>query len=602
LQDGLPDVAPQMASEGEQEIALEKSMHAVAKKTTDGAQANTKNVEAESNVEVESVAAQKAKRSATEAVESAATTANEKAEESIAATAKIAESAALEQTTNTTAEKSSETGALSASQGITNRTTDNADNLTSDVVVEQSTSAGAQSSTQGAEDVAAKLVATAATAKTASMLAAESESDESVRSVIHDADAMSRQSAPDSNIDVIPDVEDASTDGAAVIASANTASETANSASDNADAVSAVATTDSSSKPVSGESLDIAIDDLASVAPEDSPAVARSNSIVGSVAELPVAQESMSIDAKLDEASALPEPVDEVQPSGGAIFGFFAGFCTLLLSLLTVSAFYPEVLQSLYAEIPADSLRYRLIMVWVLLILTTSFFLMVSGLIAGRKRVNAPIQIPDANKGFFNRLFDVSASSRRVIAGALGPVLLGLGQGMAISAGHGAFGFSVLLDGINKTFLVPFWISQTIITVSCLILAWLWARVPLGLGTLTALLLIGPAISFGADVIPEGLTFGANISVFVAGLFLFAFGIALAAAAALGPDGFTALSLAAERVNRWAIPLATLLWDITAIAAGMILGGSVGIATAVGLLGVPFLLYLFIPPLRRVLQ
>jgi len=124
----------------------------------------------------------------------------------------------------------------------------------------------------------------------------------------------------------------------------------------------------------------------------------------------------------------------------------------------------------------------------------------------------------------------------------------------------------------------------------------------LGLGTLTALLLIGPAISIGVDIIPAGLSFGENLSVFGAGLFLFAFGMALAAAAALGPDGITSLSLAAERVNHWAIPLATLLWDITAIAAGFILGGSVGIATAVGLLAVPILLHLFIPPLRRVLQ
>jgi len=108
--------------------------------------------------------------------------------------------------------------------------------------------------------------------------------------------------------------------------------------------------------------------------------------------------------------------------------------------------------------------------------------------------------------------------------------------------------------------------------------------------------------SFGAGIVPDGLSFSANIGVFALGLFLFAFGMALAASAALGPDGMTSLSLAAERVNRWTVPLATLLWDITAIAAGIIMGGSTGVATAIGLLGVPFLLQLFIPPLRRALQ
>lgn len=203
---------------------------------------------------------------------------------------------------------------------------------------------------------------------------------------------------------------------------------------------------------------------------------------------------------------------------------------------------------------------------------------------------------------FFTRLFDSGASKRRILAGALGPVLLGLGQGISISTGYGSFGYSVLLDGIGKTFLVPFWLSHTVVTVACYLLAWFWGRVPLGLGTLAALLLIGPAISFGSGIVPEGLSLASNVAVFAFGLLLVTFGIALAASAALGPDGFSSLSLAAERVNHWAFAAATLLWELTAIAAGFILGGSVGIATAVGLLIVPLLLHLFIPPLRRVLQ
>lgn len=80
----------------------------------------------------------------------------------------------------------------------------------------------------------------------------------------------------------------------------------------------------------------------------------------------------------------------------------------------------------------------------------------------------------------------VQASHRQMIAGALGPVLLGLGSGVSISAGFGSFGFSVFLDGVNQTAHVPLWLSQVIMTMIFFTLPgcgpefrWGWARLPL---------------------------------------------------------------------------------------------------------------------------
>jgi len=278
------------------------------------------------------------------------------------------------------------------------------------------------------------------------------------------------------------------------------------------------------------------------------------------------------------------------------------GICTVLLPVLATLAFAPGILQTLQMKVSVVTTQYRLIMLLLVVTLTTSFFLWVSKFIGTNVNSAIPISNMNSNTGFFSRLFDINASPRRIVAGAMGPVLLGLGQGISIAAGYGTFGLSVLLEGIHKTLFVPFWFSHTIIAICCYLLAWFWGRVPLGLGTLATLLLIGPAISFGSVIVPEGLSLAENISVFALGLFLFALGIALAASAALGPDAFSSLSLAAERVNHWNFPLATLLWDITAITSGMILGGSVGIATAIGLLTVPLLLHLLIPPLRHLLH
>jgi uncharacterized membrane protein YczE len=189
--------------------------------------------------------------------------------------------------------------------------------------------------------------------------------------------------------------------------------------------------------------------------------------------------------------------------------------------------------------------------------------------------------------------------SLRVIAGLLGPLLLGLGSGISVSAGFGSLGFSVLLDGINQSLHLPLWLSQILITLACYFLAWRWAGIPLGIGTLPALLLIGPAISVGALITPDTFQFTGNLLAFICGLFFFSFGISLSAAAALGPDGITALSLAAEKKLRWAIPKATFLWNLTAIAGGIALGGNCGIATLAGLCFAPMLIHVFVVPLRK---
>ena len=371
---------------------------------------------------------------------------------------------------------------------------------------------------------------------------------------------------------------------------------------------------------VSDSTLDVVFESSVEAMSESFTEVMPKNS-VGSIinsssevalinSEVDTGRESQEVDTTLSDESStdnkyqltrrMNSTQEPIQTRGGAIYGLITGICAALLTMLAAIAFAPDIVQALQAKAPVGSIPYRLIMLFLLFTFTTSFFLFISKFIVANAKDLLAANV-DTNRGFFNRLFDVGASRRRILAGAVGPVLLGLGQGISISTGYGYFGFSVLLDGLNKTFLVPFWLSYTVITISCYLLAWLWGRVPLGLGTVAALLLVGPAISFGSQIVPDNLSTAVSILTFSLGLFLFTLGIAFAASAALGPDGLSSLSLAAERAHHWAFSLATLLWDITAIAAGVILGGSIGMATAIGLLIVPILLHLFIPPLRRLL-
>ena len=193
----------------------------------------------------------------------------------------------------------------------------------------------------------------------------------------------------------------------------------------------------------------------------------------------------------------------------------------------------------------------------------------------------------------------IETTQARLLAGLCGPMLLGLGSGISVSAGFGAFGFSVLLDGIYTSSALPLWVSQVMITLLFYAVAGAWAGIPLGAGTLPSLLLIGPAISFGATVTPDSLGFAGNLLAFVVGLLLFALGISLAAAAKLGPDGITALCLAAEKRINLPIPHANFLLNFTAIIIGIWLSGRSGPATLAGLLVVPVLIKHMLPSLRH---
>lgn len=199
----------------------------------------------------------------------------------------------------------------------------------------------------------------------------------------------------------------------------------------------------------------------------------------------------------------------------------------------------------------------------------------------------------------FARIVEVGASPSRLLAGLTGPILLGVGSGISISAGFGSFGFSVFLDGLNSALSAPLWLSQVIMTLLFFFIAWKWGGIRLGPGTLPALLLVGPAISLGASLTPESSSLLWHTAAFFSGLFLFAFGISLSAAAALGPDGVTALSLAAEKQWQWSVPKANLVWNFSAIACGASLGGNVGPATLVGLLLTPMIIRFFLPRLRH---
>jgi uncharacterized membrane protein YczE len=195
---------------------------------------------------------------------------------------------------------------------------------------------------------------------------------------------------------------------------------------------------------------------------------------------------------------------------------------------------------------------------------------------------------------------DVSVFSRlvRLFAGLFG---FGLSLGLMVRADLGLGPWDVLHQGIARHLGVQLgWVT---IAVSAIVLiAWIPLRQRPGVGTLSNLVVVGLVVNAALDVLPSPEHLGPRIALLIGGVLLNAGSTALYIGAAFGPgprDGLmTGLAARGHSVRtvRTAI-------ELTALAVGGVLGGSIGIGTlvyavAIGPLVQP-LLPLFSAPLPQ---
>ncbi len=283
-----------------------------------------------------------------------------------------------------------------------------------------------------------------------------------------------------------------------------------------------------------------------------------------------------------------------------ALTAFSCGTLTLGLSVIVCATLIPEKLQLLTLWSLSSGVSFPTTTALLVLMLAVSSFHFITNM-STLRTVDVCAQDRLNTGSTAGEIVTASVSPRRVITGCTGPLVLGLGAGLSTTTDLGAFGVTVFVDGMFSTYAMPYWVTQIVLTICCYLTAWRWAQIPLGAGTLPSLLLIGPAVSLGASLTPQDLTFAGDILVFLIATMVLAFGVAMSSSAALGPDGLTALSLSAEKKNLWSIPLAAFFFNLTFISVGIALGGSFGVATILNLLLLPVLLRLFIPPMRRLL-
>jgi len=197
---------------------------------------------------------------------------------------------------------------------------------------------------------------------------------------------------------------------------------------------------------------------------------------------------------------------------------------------------------------------------------------------------------------------DVSAApmrirpARRAIQLVFGLALYGFSMAMLVRAELGVNPWSVLYEGLTQYLPLSFGTITAILGVLVLLL-WIPLKQRPGIGTVANILVLALSVDAGLAVIPRDLSLPFDVGLLVAGVALNGLAIAVYVGARLGPgprDGL--MTGLAARTGR-SVRLVRTAIELTVLAIGWTLGGTVGAGTLVYAFGVGPVTQFFLPRL-----
>ena len=174
----------------------------------------------------------------------------------------------------------------------------------------------------------------------------------------------------------------------------------------------------------------------------------------------------------------------------------------------------------------------------------------------------------------------------RLVAGLY---LVGLGLAMMIHTGLGVPPWDVLTQGLQHQTGLSFGIAATIIS-AIVLLIWIPIKQKPGLGTLINAISIGPFADLSKPLMPELDGLFLNIVWLCLGLASVALGSGLYISANLGGGPRDGLMVGLTRVSGWPFWIVRSLGEGTVLLTGWLLGGTVGIGTALFAVGIGYML------------
>jgi len=170
------------------------------------------------------------------------------------------------------------------------------------------------------------------------------------------------------------------------------------------------------------------------------------------------------------------------------------------------------------------------------------------------------------------------ASPLRLASLLLGLAIFGAGEACLVASQLGNSPWTVFGEGVARH--TPMSIGVTTIAVSfAIVLLWIPLRQRPGLGTLLNAVLVGVALDATLAVLPDTAPLGVRALEVAGGIVLVAIGSAFYLGAALGPGPRDGLMTGLHRVTGRPVALVRAAIEITALAAGIALGGTFGVGT-----------------------
>jgi uncharacterized membrane protein YczE len=184
--------------------------------------------------------------------------------------------------------------------------------------------------------------------------------------------------------------------------------------------------------------------------------------------------------------------------------------------------------------------------------------------------------------------------ARRLIQLYVGLVLYGLGCALQVRGNLGLDPWDTLHQGISKHTGLA--IGTVVIVVGAAVLLFWWPlRQWPGLGTVSNVIVVGLAMNWAMAAIPQARTLWARIPEMAGGIVLLGIATGMYIGAAFGPGPRDGLMTGLARRTGRSIRLVRTLLELSVLASGWLLGGTVGVGTVLFALAIGPLVQFFLP-------
>jgi len=166
-----------------------------------------------------------------------------------------------------------------------------------------------------------------------------------------------------------------------------------------------------------------------------------------------------------------------------------------------------------------------------------------------------------------------------------GLIIFGIGEALLIAAGAGVSPWTVLAQGIGlATGLSIGWATFSV--GIAVLLTWIPLKQIPGIGTIANAVIIAAAIELFLPYLPVPESYGLKIVESAIGILMVGFGSGLYLVAHLGPGPRDGLMTGLQRVTEFPIAWVRMSIELTVVALGWLLGGTVGLGTLMFALGI----------------